>query len=50
LPVQSGAAISESNRDFSAPYTGPKISSDFSGEVFYARGLSLDSWYINAPL
>lgn len=50
LPVHSGAAISESNRDFSAPYTGPKISSDFSGEVFYARGLSLDSWYINAPL
>lgn len=50
LPVQSGAAISESNRDFSAPYTGPKISSDFSGEVFYARGLSLVSWYINAPL
>ena len=47
---RSGAAISESNRDFSAPYTGPKISSDFSGEVFYARGLSLDSWYINAPL
>ena len=50
LPVQSGAAISESNRDFSAPYTGPKISSDFSGEVFYARGLSPDSWYINTPL
>ena len=47
---RSGAAISESNRDFSAPYTGPKISSDFSGEVFYAHGLSLDSWYINAPL
>ena len=35
---------------FPPPYTGPKISSDFSGEVFYARGLSLDSWYINAPL
>ena len=50
LPVQSGAAIFGSNRDFSAPYTGPKISSDFPGEVFYARGLSLDSWYINAPL
>ena len=50
LPVQSGAAISESNRDFSAPYTGPKISSDFPGEVFYAHGLSLVSWYINAPL
>lgn len=46
---RSGAAISQSNRDFSAPYTGPKISSDFSGEVFYARGLSLVSWYINAP-
>lgn len=45
----SGAAISESNRDFSAPYTGPKISSDFPGEVFYAHGLSLVSWYINAP-
>lgn len=28
----------------------PKISSDFSGEVFYAPGLSLASWYINAPL
>lgn len=28
----------------------PKISSDFPGEVFYAPGLSLDSWYINAPL
>lgn len=27
-----------------------KISSDFSGEVFYAPGLSLVSWYINAPL
>ena len=47
---RSGAAISESNRDFSAPYTGPKISSDFPGEVFYAHGLSLVSWYINAPL
>ena len=45
----SGAAISESNRDFSAPYTGPKISSDFPGDVFYAHGLSLVSWYINAP-
>lgn len=27
-----------------------KISSDFSGEGFYARGLSLAFWYINAPL
>ena len=27
-----------------------KISSSFSGEVFYAPGLSLASWYINAPL
>ena len=27
-----------------------KISSDFSGEVFYAHGLSLVTWYINAPL
>ena len=49
-PARSGAAISESNRDFSAPYTVPKISSDFSGEVFYAHGLSLAFWYINAPL
>ena len=27
-----------------------KISSDFPDEGFYARGLSSDSWYINAPL
>jgi len=27
-----------------------KISSDFSGEGFYACGLSFATWYINAPL
>ena len=36
-------------RTENAGKNAPKISSDFSGEVFYAHGLSLSTWQNNAP-
>ena len=47
---RSGGAVRLPGPAEKPPSFPAKISSDFSGEVFYARGLSLDSWYINAPL
>lgn len=48
-PAGSGVCSRLPGPGKNPPSIPAKISSDFSGEVFYARGLSLVSWYINAP-
>ena len=46
----AGAGRRHGTRHEKSRENAAKISSDFSGEVFYAHGLSLVTWYINAPL
>ncbi|WP_161843692.1 hypothetical protein [Pseudoflavonifractor sp. 524-17] len=48
-PLPRRSAFFHGDRAEYRPHFAAKISSDFSGEVFYARGQGLVSWYINAP-